>query len=171
MATCENEMGMHAHRKLKLLVVDDDPNTRALLQDALEIRGAEVLASASVREAADALRTWQPDLLISDIGMPVDDGYELIRRLRDAPTAPGRRTPVIACTSHAAADDRERALNAGFDALIAKPIDLDLLMDTIVHFTTVGASGGRSDAAGDAVASLRAVGSGAGGRGRSAPDS
>ena len=75
----KTKMGMHAHRKLKLLVVDDDPNTRALLQDALEIRGAEVLASASVREAVDAFRTWQPDLLISDIGMPVDDGYELIR--------------------------------------------------------------------------------------------
>ena len=105
------------------------------------------------------------------MGLPVLVGFELSGGWRVAPTARGRRTPVIACTSHAAADDRARALDAGFDALIAKPIDLDLLVDTIVHFTTVGASGGRSDAAGDAVASLRAAGSGAGDRGRSAPDS
>ena len=89
MATCENEMGMHAHRKLKLLVVDDDPNTRALLRDALEMRGAEVLASASVREAAEASRILAAGPADFRVGMPVEDGYELSGRLRDAPTAAG----------------------------------------------------------------------------------
>ena len=162
-------MSVHRHRKLKLLVVDDDPNTRELLRDALEIRGAEVVASASVREAAEAFRTWHPDLLISDIGMPVEDGYELVRRLRCAGVGAERQTPVIACTSHAAAEDRARAREAGFDALVAKPVDLDLLVDTIVHFTDVGGFGGSSDAVADPGGSARA--GAAGGRGRSAPDS
>lgn len=162
-------MGSHIDRKLKLLIVDDDPHTRELLRDALEIRGAEVVASASVREAAEAFRTWHPDLLISDIGMPIDDGYELIRRLRRTEIDRGRQTPVIACTSYAGAKDRACAVKAGFDALIEKPIDLDLLVDTIVHFTDVRGFGGSSDAA--AVAAGSPCTAAACERGRSVPDS
>ena len=130
------------HAPLKLLVVDDDPNTRELLRDALEIRGASVRASATASEAQQLLVAWHPDLMISDIGMPCVDGYELIRRVRHLPAAEGGTTPAIACTGHARAEDRARAMYAGYDAVVAKPVDLDVLIDTIAH--VAGVRGGRS---------------------------
>jgi CheY-like chemotaxis protein len=145
-------MSQPRDRKLKLLVVDDDPHTRTLLCEALEIRGAEVRVSASAREAAQALAAWRPHLLISDIGMPVEDGYELIRHVRDRAPEAGGRTPAIACTGHARAADRARAMGAGFDAVVEKPVDLELLVETIGHFTDVGGgfgSGGSSAAPAD----------------------
>ena len=105
------------HAPLKLLVVDDDPNTRELLRDALEIRGACVRASATANEAQQLLAVWHPDLMISDIGMPCVDGYELIRRVRHLPAAQGGTTPAIACTGHARTEDRARAICAGYDAV------------------------------------------------------
>jgi CheY-like chemotaxis protein len=147
---------------LKLLIVDDDPNTRTLLSEALEGRGAHVRASASAREAQDAITVWHPDLVISDVGMPRENGYDLIRHVRKLPVDAGGRTPAIACTGYARAEDRARAMSAGFDAVVAKPVDLDLLVATIVHVAGVRDPGvGDEDAAGCAVA---------GGR-TSAPDS
>ena len=131
------------HAPLKLLVVDDDPNTRELLCDALEIRGACVRASATANEAQQLLAVWHPDLMISDIGMPCVDGYELIRRVRHLPAAQGGTTPAIACTGHARTEDRARAICAGYDAVVAKPVDLDVLIDTIAH--VAGVRGGASD--------------------------
>ena len=131
------------HARLKLLVVDDDPNTRELLRDALEVRGASVRASATASEAQRLLAAWHPDLMISDIGMPCVDGYELIRRVRHLPAAQGGTTPAIACTGHARAEDRARAMYAGYDAVVAKPVDLDVLIDTIAH--VAGVRGGVSD--------------------------
>jgi CheY-like chemotaxis protein len=116
---------------LKLLIVDDDPTTRALLSEALEGRGACVRASASAGEAQRAIMVWHPDLVISDVGMPRESGYDLIRRVRGLPAEAGGRTPAIACTGYARAEDRARAMNAGFDAVVAKPVDLELLVDTI----------------------------------------
>lgn len=118
---------------LKLLIVDDDPNTRALLAEALEFRGARVHASASASEAQQALAAWHPDLVISDVGMPRENGYDLIRRVRGLPAEAGGRTPAIACTGYARAEDRARAMGAGFDAVVPKPVDLDVLVDTIAH--------------------------------------
>ena len=157
---------MHAELELRLLVVDDDPNTRDLLSDALQIRGARVVVAANAREATDAFREWDPDVLISDIGMPGDDGYELIRRLRELEAGSGKPMSAIACSGHAAIEDRAAALEAGFNAFVAKPIDLDLLVDTIAHFTDVGFGGSNEAPTGT---SGREVDDG--GRGKSAPDS
>ncbi|HLX27513.1 MAG TPA: response regulator [Casimicrobiaceae bacterium] len=117
--------------KLKLLIVDDDPTTRALLAEALETRGSCVRASASAGEARQTLVVWHPDLMISDVGMPRENGYELIRRVRDLPAHEGGSTPAIACTGYARDEDRARAMDAGFDAVVPKPVDLELLMRTI----------------------------------------
>jgi CheY-like chemotaxis protein len=117
--------------KLKLLIVDDDPTTRALLAEALETRGACVRASASAGEARQTLVVWHPDLMISDVGMPRENGYELIRRVRDLPADEGGSTPAIACTGYARDEDRARAMDAGFDAVVPKPVDLELLVRTI----------------------------------------
>ncbi|HEX6793465.1 MAG TPA: response regulator [Casimicrobiaceae bacterium] len=116
---------------LKLLIVDDDPTTRAMLAEALETRGACVRASASAREAQQALAVWHPDLMISDVCMPRENGYDLIRHVRHLPAEEGGSTPAIACTGYARAEDRARAMSAGFDAVVAKPVDLELLMQTI----------------------------------------
>lgn len=126
---------------LKLLIVDDDPNTRALLAEALEFRGARVRASASASEAQQALSAWRPDLVISDVGMPRENGYDLIRRVRGLPAEAGGRTPAIACTGYARAEDRARAMGAGFDAVVSKPVDLDVLVDTIAHVAGLRDSG------------------------------
>lgn len=127
--------------KLKLLIVDDDPNTLALLAEALEVRGANVRASATAGEAHETLVAWQPDLMISDVGMPRENGYDLIRRVRHLPANEGGRTPAIACTGYTRAEDRARAIHAGFDAVVPKPVDLDELVDAIVHVAGVRDAG------------------------------
>jgi CheY-like chemotaxis protein len=145
---------------LKLLIVDDDPNTRDLLAEALEVRGARVRACAGAGEVCRTLADWHPDLVISDVGMPRENGYELIRRVRHLPARDGGRTPAIACTGYARPEDRERAMRAGFDAVVTKPVDLDELLQAIVQVAGVrgpdavggaaaasddGASGGDAD--------------------------
>jgi CheY-like chemotaxis protein len=127
---------------LKLLIVDDDPTTRALLAEALETRGASVRASASAREAQHTLVVWHPDLMISDVGMPRENGFDLIRHVRALPADKGGSTPAIACTGYSRDEDRARAMRAGFDAVVTKPVDVDLLMRTIDHVAGVRGPGG-----------------------------
>ena len=128
-------LSVNAH--LKLLIVDDDPHTRELLSEALEVRGADVLVRETAHDARSALATWHPDLVISDLAMPREDGYEFIRRVRHLPPEQGGRVPAIACTGNARAEDRTRAMRAGFDAVVAKPVDIDALVDTILHVAGV----------------------------------
>jgi CheY-like chemotaxis protein len=157
---------------LKLLIVDDDPTTRELLRDALEICGAKVRASATAVDAQRTLAAWHPDLVISDLGMPREDGFALIRRVRHLPPEQGGSTPAIACTGFSRAEDRARAMHAGFDAVVAKPVDIDVLVETIVHVAEVrGSASGVGDAppaAGDGFGESSVA---APERGRSAPDS
>ncbi|HJR06912.1 MAG TPA: CHASE domain-containing protein [Pyrinomonadaceae bacterium] len=109
---------------LRILVVDDDEDTRALLVTTLEQSGAEsVEAAASASDALGALRRLAPDVLVSDIGMPGVDGYELIRQIRALPPESGGRVPAAALTAYAAPDDRQRALDAGYDLHISKPVE------------------------------------------------
>ena|SRR5882672_9812256 len=157
--------------ELKLLVVDDDANTRQLLSEVLEGCGAQVRVSATASEARRTLAAWHPDLVISDLAMPREDGYELIRRVRDLSPAEGGRTPAIACTGCTDAEDRERAMHAGFDAFVAKPIDIDLLVETIVQVTGVRGSRGVGPGVPSAAPGVGAPASRAEGRERSAPDS
>jgi len=171
MPTFKTDDRLAADRRLRLLVVDDDPHTRMLLRDALELRGADVCVSASAREAVQALATFCPHVLISDVGMPVEDGYELIGRVRRGERA-GRRTPAIACTGHVGPKDRGRALDAGFDVVVGKPVDLGVLCDAIAHLTEVrGLDGGGSSAAPSANDARSRDVRGGVVRSRSAPDS
>src|SRR5436309_6433823 len=133
------------HSNLKLLIVDDDPNTRALLAEVLQVFGADVRASSNASEAQQTLLAWHPDLMISDVGMPRGNGYDLIRRVRHLPADAGGRTPAIACTGYTRAEDRARAMHAGFDAVVPKPVDLDELVDTIVHVAGVREPGSAGD--------------------------
>lgn len=106
-----------------VLLVEDDEDSRRLLGTILKRNGARV---TSTKSAAEALRVFEdelPDILISDIGMPDEDGYELIRKLRALPREKGGRVPAIALTGYASRKDRERALTAGYQQHMAKPVE------------------------------------------------
>jgi CheY-like chemotaxis protein len=109
---------------LNVLVLDDEPDARLLLTTILREQQAQVTAVASVDEAFAALPWLKPDIVVSDIGMPREDGYSFIRRLRAQETEQGEPwTPAIALTAHARDGDRLRALAAGFQAHVTKPAD------------------------------------------------
>lgn len=113
----------------RILVVDDDPDARLLMGEILEAHGAEVRSVASAAEAYDAVPVFLPHVLLSDIAMPGEDGYSLIRRVRALPGEKGGAVPAAALTAFARSEDRNRALGAGFHMHIAKPIEpADLLM-------------------------------------------
>jgi PAS domain S-box-containing protein len=109
---------------LKVLVVDDEVDTRELLRVAIGQCGAEVRVAGSVQEALEAIEQESPDLLISDIGMPGQDGYDLIRRIRSLPAESGGRIPAIALTAYARVEDRLQALRAGYQMHVTKPVEM-----------------------------------------------
>lgn len=119
--------------KLPILVVDDDADTLAFVTRLLEEYGAVVYRARSAGDALDQLRSIQPSLIISDIGMPQMDGYELLRRIRQHTNDMIRAAPAIAITAFTRPDDRARALDAGFQIHVSKPIDPTSLMAAIVH--------------------------------------
>ncbi|HEX8131758.1 MAG TPA: ATP-binding protein [Pyrinomonadaceae bacterium] len=116
---------------LRVLVVDDEPDTRQVISAVISKSGAEVKTCASVLEALETLKLWKPDILMSDIGMPGEDGYSLIRKVRSLSVESGGLIPAAALTAYARDDDRERALAAGFQMHVAKPIGSRELIDVI----------------------------------------
>jgi PAS domain S-box-containing protein len=116
---------------LRVLVVDDEPDTRELLKAGLGQCGAEVMAVGSVVEALEAFEMGAPDVLISDIGMPGEDGYELIRKVRALPAENGGRVPAIALTAYARTEDRMQALRAGYQMHVPKPVELAELVAVV----------------------------------------
>ncbi|MBD1901474.1 response regulator [Coleofasciculus sp. FACHB-125] len=107
---------------LQILVVDDEADARELLKSILEQYGAEAIAVASAEEAIGTIQQSKPDLLISDIGMPNEDGYSLIRLVRALEAEKGQ-IPSVALTAYVRVDDQKAALSAGFQSHVAKPID------------------------------------------------
>lgn len=108
---------------IRLLVVDDEPGTREVMLELLQRAGAEVRVAASAAEALEMLDEWPPDVLISDIGMPIMDGYALIRAIRTRPAARGGRVPAAALTAYSRTEDRLRALSAGYQIHLTKPVE------------------------------------------------
>jgi PAS domain S-box-containing protein len=104
-----------------VLIVDDDRDTREMLRTVLEKSGAVVRTALSAEEGFTAFDERAPDVLISDIGMPGEDGYTLIRKIREHPT--GSRIPAVALTAFARSEDRRRAITAGFQMHLAKPVE------------------------------------------------
>jgi PAS domain S-box-containing protein len=108
---------------LRVLIVDDEPDARHLLKTILEQCGAEVTVMASVQEAIEEIERSRPDVLVSDVGMPEEDGYTLMRKVRALDVEHGGQIPAAALTAYAGAEDRKRALLAGFQVHIPKPVD------------------------------------------------
>ena len=107
----------------RVLVVDDEEDTREMLKMVFERCGAEVRTAASAREAFEIFEQWRPGVMICDIGMPGEDGYSFIRRVRAAEAGRAQQTPALALTGYARSEDRARALSAGYQMHVAKPID------------------------------------------------
>lgn len=121
---------------LKILVVDDDQDTRDLLEWVLRRVGAEVVAVSSARTAMEALEKDRPHIIVSDIAMPEEDGLSLMRRIRALPRERGGRIPAVALTAHSMVQDRLQSLRAGFQSHVPKPVvpeELVEVVTSIVH--------------------------------------
>jgi len=119
---------------IKVLIAKDNPVNRELLRELLELLGYTVLEACDGQEALRIIEQSQPELLLLDIGMPVMDGFAVIRRIRENPRL--AKLPVVAVTAYAMRGDQERILNSGFDGYLSKPInpssliqELDRLLD------------------------------------------
>ena len=126
---------------VRVLVVDDDPDERAFLVALLGAAAAEVRSAASTSEALAMLARWWPSVLVSDIGMPGDDGYTLIRAVRTMPRGHPAQLPAAAVTGHSAPEDRTRALRAGYQAHLAKPVDPDRLIAVLADLVPLKTAG------------------------------
>ncbi|MBC8087473.1 MAG: response regulator [Phycisphaerae bacterium] len=121
----------------RILAVDDEPDSLSLLKRLLEDCHASVLVASSADEAFTLLQTARPDVLISDIGMPVQDGFALIRRIRLLAVEQGGQTPAIALTAYARSEDRANTAHAGFQHHIAKPLDPPQLIAAVADLVRV----------------------------------
>jgi signal transduction histidine kinase/integral membrane sensor domain MASE1/ActR/RegA family two-component response regulator len=121
---------------LRILTVEDEADSREMLAMVLRAQGADVASVGSVREALQILngKEWRPQILVSDLGMPEQDGYELIEQLRSRTSTEGGAMPAIALTGYAGKEESDRALDAGYQTLLAKPVNWYELVKTIAAF-------------------------------------
>ena len=117
---------------MRLLLVEDDKDSRDMLEMVLSIYGVKVESAETAAEAVEKLRTLRPDVLVSDIGLPGEDGYDLIRKVRALPSHEGGETPAIALTGYVSVQDRKLALDAGYQDHIPKPVNPNLLLELLV---------------------------------------
>ncbi|MFT3767939.1 MAG: ATP-binding protein [Minicystis sp.] len=127
-------------RGVRVLVLDDERDTRELVQRLLEEHEAEVDAAASAEQALALLKSHAPDVIVSDIGMPGMDGYALMREVRREGAEKASEVPAVALTAFARAEDRQRALSAGYQAHLAKPIEPAELVATVASLAAARAA-------------------------------
>jgi CheY-like chemotaxis protein len=120
---------------LKLLVVDADPDSRYLLTMVFEEYGVQTITATSAREALEIVKQVKPDLIISEICLPEEDGYSLMHQVKVIETVSQAQIPAIALTTYTQESDRARALSAGFAQHLSKPFDIDELIETVAGLT------------------------------------
>ncbi|MBE9108955.1 PAS domain S-box protein [Nodosilinea sp. LEGE 07298] len=120
---------------IRVFSVDDSADTREFLTVLLSQYGADVVTAGSASEALTKLKTWRPDVLISDIGMPEIDGYSLIQQIRTLPPEQGGDLPAIALTAYVRYEDQQQALASGYQRHLAKPLDPEKLVQAIIELT------------------------------------
>lgn len=130
---------LHALQGCRVLVVDDDPDSLSLIHTILAEEGAEVRVGRSAAEGIEVLSEFAPQVIVSDIGMPISDGYDFIEKVRSGIAVHGREAPAIALTAFARNHERERSLSAGFQAHISKPFTASSLIHLVHMLTTGGA--------------------------------
>jgi hypothetical protein len=133
----ERKVLNESHRldEVRVLLVEDSPETLDMLKVIFEESGAEVIAATSADEALDALDRFRPDVLVSDIRIPDRDGYDLVREVRARAPERSGKIPAVALTTYVSAEDRVRVLSAGFQMHVAKPIDPDDLIAAVASLT------------------------------------
>jgi CheY-like chemotaxis protein len=119
---------------ITVLVAEDNAVNRELIRELLELRGYTVLEACDGQEALGIIERAQPDLLLLDIGMPVLDGFAVVRRIRESPRI--ARLPIVAVTAYAMQGDRERILDSGFDGYLSKPINPSSLTEELNRLLT-----------------------------------
>jgi signal transduction histidine kinase/CheY-like chemotaxis protein len=144
-----SEMDVPDLHGLKVLVVDDEVDARDLIERLLKDCGVEVVTADTAAQALQCLQRENPGVLLSDIGMPIEDGYALIRQVRALPAEQGGNVPAIALTAFARTEDRRRALLAGFQMHLAKPVEPAELLAVVANVAgRVGRSNGQVDHSG-----------------------
>jgi CheY-like chemotaxis protein len=138
-AASEREAARGRLEGVRALVVDDERDARELVQRLLEEAGARAATAASTRDALEQLEQAPFDVLVSDIGMPGEDGYELIRRVRESRGA--QSLPALALTAYARPEDRARVIAAGFQQHLAKPLDPARVVSLVASLVQAHASG------------------------------
>jgi CheY-like chemotaxis protein len=118
---------------LRVFIIDDEADTLEILTAILGRSGAEVRAATSAEEALGALTDWRPDVLVSDIGMPGEDGYEMIRKVRALPEERGGQVPAVALTAYAGAEDQTRAFSSGYQIHLPKPVEPSELIAVVAR--------------------------------------
>jgi signal transduction histidine kinase/ActR/RegA family two-component response regulator len=121
---------------LRVLVIDDEPDSRALLRRLLEECDAHVIDAPDAEEAFQLVKSEQPDVIVSDIGMPGEDGFSFIRRVRALPAEQGGAIPAIALTAYARAEDRIKVMMAGFQHHLAKPVEAAELVAVVASLAS-----------------------------------
>jgi CheY-like chemotaxis protein len=117
---------------IRVLVLDDDPDSLQVLCFALELVGARVVCVNDTAEAVQAVASGQVDVVLSDLYMPREDGWSFIRKVRALPEQEHARIPAAVLTAHPSEDNRVRSLEAGFDLVVGKPIDPTTLVDVVI---------------------------------------
>jgi CheY-like chemotaxis protein len=115
----------------RVLIVDDDRETLEVMRVILDSHGAQTAVAPNAAEGLAVLRAIRPEVILSDIAMPHEDGYEFLRKVRSLPADQGGQTPAVAVSAHVYTLDRERAFDAGFQAFLAKPINPGVLVECV----------------------------------------
>jgi PAS domain S-box-containing protein len=129
----EQELYQNKLKGLRVILLDDEKDTLELLAALLSQSGVEVKSQTNVRSALKAITQWKPDVIISDIAMPEEDGYSFIRKLRDLPPEDGGTIPAIALTAYVGIKDRTQVLSSGFQMYVPKPVEPTELLVTLAN--------------------------------------
>jgi CheY-like chemotaxis protein len=113
----------------RVMVVDDEPDNLEVVAETLEFRGAQVKTAADGKEAIEALESFEANLILTDLSMPVMNGWEMRTRVKNHPKL--SLIPILALSAHAFAGDQQRALDVGFDGYLTKPVNIATLLDDI----------------------------------------
>ena len=136
MSTAAPQYTTSSLRDVRVLVVEDDQDSRELLEELLKDVGMIVDSASSVAEAFDAIMVHRPDFIISDIGMPFENGYSFLNNLRQVLLEEGATIPALALTGFVRPEDRARAFAAGFSAHLPKPVEVEHLLSALAHLTS-----------------------------------
>lgn len=137
-ATLEQRRRKHRLDGLKIVVVEDTTDARRLIERHLSNAGAEVYPAASAKAARELLAVIRPDVIVSDIGMPEEDGLSFIRELRASERYSGRHIPAIALTAFVGLEHRDLTIRAGFEEHLCKPVASETLIDAILRVMLSG---------------------------------